>query len=214
MKKIFFTGITAIAVLGTAGLMWINQNDVINAQTSPEEHKKLVERDESISKDMVEKAYAEAKQISDSILAIIAQKKSNFRLHSKHASHLISGVPGRPGETRNDFTWRSSDTQLRLNVNLGTRKDEQIPLFRRRLEYISMGEFFEIQNIGDEAVLVKNVQFNKKMTNVGLHFVKGRVQVETYLTNHQRSTEKNQKELMEFVRLIEPLIIARPNIDD
>ena len=120
----------------------------------------------------------------------------------------------RTGKTHNEISWEKNGTRISLDFQLGHNKEDTLASFRFGLETISLGEFFEAPGIGDEAVLVKNVEFNKKMTNVGLHFVKGRAKVSVYLSNHQRSREENEKELMEIVRLIEPLIIARPDFND
>lgn len=216
MKKIFLVGmiIGIVSLFWFGRSIWLGETDVSNAQTSDIEYQKLLERDKNVPKEKVEKAFAEAKKIQESILSVIKEKKPEFKLFDKRSPHLIYDSPGRRGETLDELTWRTSKTQLAINIHLGLKKENELISFREGLEHISMGEFFAIPNIGDEAVLVKNVLFNKRATNVGLHFVKGRAQVDVYVTNHQRKTAKNEKELMEVVHLIEPLIIARPNFDD
>lgn len=79
-----------------------------------------------------------------------------------------------------------------------------------------MGEFFPAPEFGNEAILVKNVQFNQNNTQVSLHFVKERAKVAIYVRNNKtrRKTAENEKELMEIARLIEPLIRARASFDD
>jgi len=216
MKKMILFGLI-IAIIGLFWFVrstWFGKTNVSNAQVSDIEYQKLLERDRNVPQKKVDKTFAEAKKIQDSILAIIAEKKPEFNLHRTSARHLKNDIPGRRGETRNEITWRTAKTQLSIYVNLGLKKEEELILFREGLDHISMGEFFSVPNIGDEAVLVKNVLFNKRATNVGLHFIKGRAKVSIYVTNHQRKTAKNEKELMEVVRLIEPLIDARPNFDD
>jgi hypothetical protein len=216
MKKIILIGV----ITGFISLLWLGRSmrfadfAVSHAQSSDSDYQKLLERDKNVPKEKVDKAFSEAKKIQDDILAIIAEKKPEFKLHRTSAIHLIYVTPGRRGETHNEMTWRTTKTQLSIQVHLGLKKEEQLPSFHRRLDSISMGEFFAVPNIGEEAILVKNVLFNTKTTSVGLHFVKGRAQVNTYITNHKRKTAKNEKELMEIVHLIEPLIIARPNFDD
>ena len=42
-----------------------------------------------------------------------------------------------------------------------------------------------------------------------IHFVKNRAEVDIYLRNHSRKRETNETEIMEVVRLIEPLIVSR-----
>ena len=53
-----------------------------------------------------------------------------------------------------------------------------------------------------------------KFTHLALHFIKGRATVIVSISNYKRKPEKLENELMEIVRLIEPLILARPNFDD
>jgi hypothetical protein len=77
-----------------------------------------------------------------------------------------------------------------------------------------MGDFIDAPGIGDEATLVKNVTANTRMTSVGIHFIKGRAQMHIYLSNGLRSTAKNEMELMEIVKIIEPLVVARTSFDE
>ena len=216
MKKIILIGL----IFGLASLfsftrsILLGNTDITSAQISDSEYQKLLDRDKNIPQKKIDDAFAEAKKIQESVLAIVAAKKPEFKLHRSNSGHLISHPPGRRGTTRDEMTWRTGKTQLGIQVHLGLKKEDELILFRERLEHLSMGDFFKISNIGDEAILVKNVLHNTGMTNVGLHFVKGRVLVDVSVKNHQRKTEKNEKELMEVVRLIEPLIVARANFED
>ncbi len=188
---------------------------VSNAQTSDTEYQKLLERDKNIPQIKIERAFAEARKIEDDILAVMSANKPKFQLKRTSARHLKhSDSPGRRGVTRNELSWQFNNTLLWMDVTLELSKESSLKLSRNGLQAISMGEFFDVPNIGDEATLVKNVVYNKEVTQVGLHFVKGRAKVSIYLMNHQRKTEKNEKELMEIVRLIEPLVVVRPNFDD
>lgn len=216
MKKIvLFWLITGLVSLF---LLWqflpLDGKNISRAQTSDIEYQKLLERDRNVPKEKVEKAFAEAKKIQDDILAVMAKEMPEFELQRTSAGHLRSGNPGRRGESHNEMSWQRKKTRLFLNFQLRFNKEDALARSRRSMDGISMGEFFAGPKIGDEAILVKNVQFNTRVTQVSLHFVKGRAEVSIYLMNHQRKTEKNEKELMEIVRLIEPLIVARPNFDD
>ena len=207
------------ALLGIASLSWrfmpFDGMSISSAQTADDvKYQKGIERDSSVPKEKVEKAFAEAKKIQDDILAVMAEKKMGFTLTRTFASHLIYDSPGRRGATHNEMTWQKKKTRLTVNFQLGFNEEETRTRFRTGLETISMGDFFEIPKIGDESVLVKNVLANKRMTGVGFHFVKGRVQVHLRVEDYRRSVAKNEKELMEVVHLIEPLISARSNFDD
>lgn len=222
MKKKYWIMIVIFAVLLWLGSsVFFNKDEVSNAQTPDietqkliEERQKRIERDKSIPKEKVEKAFAEAKNIIDEIKKIMAKKKPDFKVDNVYSAHLISVAEGRLGETLDDITWLNGKTKIGVQISLGFNNEEMLAGFSRRMDGISMGEFFAVPNVGDKAVLVKNVQFNTKATDVGLHFVKGRAQVDIYVTNYKRNAEKNEKELMEILKLIEPLIVARPNFDD
>lgn len=191
------------------------------AQIADDEYKKLLERDKSVPKEKVEKAFAEARKIHDEIFRAMRDKMPDFKLKDSRFNHLRSGnsltyssTPGRLGTTLNEISWTKKETGIFLNFILGFDKNDTLLKLRQSMSAISMGEFFDVPNLGDEATLVKNVAYNKSMTSVSIHFVKGRASVSIYLTNHRRRTEKNEKELMEIVGIIEPLVVARPNFDD
>ena len=168
-----------------------------------------------VSDEEVAKAYAEADKIHQGIRAAIKSKKPNFRVNSESYTHLTTEqIPEYRGKTHTQFNYVNSRTHVRLDIFLGHNRDDTVSSFRFGLSGISMGEFFDAPGIGDKAVLVKNVDFNQKVTSTSLHFVKGRAQVSIYVFNWQRSREKNEKELMEIVRLIEPLVVARAGIRD
>ncbi len=168
-----------------------------------------------VSDEDVVKAYAEADKIHQAVRASIKSRNSKFKLNSEFYSHLTNEqIPEYKGKTQTQMNWVNGRTGVRVNIYLSHNKDDSLYSFRRGLESISMGEFFDAPGIGDKAVLVKNVDFNQKVTSTSLHFVKGRAQVSIYVFNWQRSREKNEKELMEIVRLIEPLVVARAGIRD
>lgn len=185
-----------------------------NAQIVDQDYQSLLERDKSVPKERVEKAFAEAKKIQDSVLEIIAKKKSGFVQDHTSSRHLQYDIPGRRGTTRNEMSWNNGNTILQVYVELEFNNSDAVKSLRHGMESISMGEFFEVRSFGEEARLIKNVESNQRMTNVGLHFVKGRAVVSIYVTNHKRIASKNEKVLMEVARLVEPLVVARPNFDD
>lgn len=168
-----------------------------------------------VSDEEVVKAYAEADKIHQGVRAAIKNKKPNFKVDSESYTHLTTEqIPEYRGKTHTQLNYVNSRTHVRLDIFLGHNKDDTVSSFRFGLSGISMGEFFDAPGIGDKAVLVKNVDFNPKVTSTSLHFVKGRAQVSIYVFNWQRSREKNERELMEIVRLIEPLVVARADIGD
>ncbi len=191
------------------------ENNIISAQSSDIERQKLLERDKNVPEERVERAFAEAKKIQEDIVAAVSSKYPKSQLQRSSARHLKYGnSPGRRGVTRSEVAWQMNKTRIWMDVTLELNNESALKLSHNGLKGISMGEFFDAPGIGDEATLVKNVVYNTRVSQVSIHFVKGRADVSVYLTNFQRKTAKNEKELMEIVRLIEPLIVAKPNFDD
>ena len=220
MKKIALIGIALclVALVWFGSVKWLTTENTTRAQNSDSdtEYRALLERDKNVPREKIEKAYAEAKKISDDVVRVLAEKKPKYTIYKKIAGHLRSSNPGRLGETRDEITWKSPKNRLFVNISLGFNNEETTALFQRSMEGISMGEFFPANEISAGAILVKNVQYNQKTTQVSLHFVKGRAKVAIYVGNNnsKRKTAENEKELMEIARLIEPLIVARANFDD
>jgi hypothetical protein len=215
MKKNYVIS-TIILVFGLLLMIGLfNKNEVSNAQTTDEEYNKLLERDKNVPQEKVNKAFEEARKIKESLIKVIAEKKPKFMLVHDREKYIISHVPGQKGLAGNELTWREGKkTEVSFSIVLDFNKVEVKKSFDIGLSSISIGDFYKLSGIGDEAILAKNFTANTKMTGVNMHFIKGRAEVHISLTNHKRSTEKNEKELMEFVKLIEPLIIARDNFDD
>jgi hypothetical protein len=191
-----------------------DQITIINAQTTETDEQQKLDRDKSIPKEKVEKAFEEAKKIKESIVAVIEKKKPKFKLSASYADHLMYNLPGERGITQNELTFLALNTNLFITVNLGLKKENALVSFHDGLKSITVANVYEISNIGDEASLVKFTTFNKINTQVSLRFIKGRARVSLYLSNQKRTTKQNEKELMEIVSLVEPLIIARDNFDD
>jgi hypothetical protein len=217
MKAGFSIRASAMALIASCffgSSFFLSEGLVSNAQSSNSEYRKLLERDKNVPKEQVEKAFAEAKKIQDDIIAAMSKHKSKFDLKRSYARHLIYDIPGKLGSTSNEIVWQDGKTNLLLRFELGLNKEDTRMSYRRGLESIAMGDFIDAPGIGDEATLVKNVTANTRMTSVGIHFVKGRAQMHIYLSNGLRSTAKNEKELMEIVKIIEPLVVARASFDE
>ena len=213
MKKIYLVGtLISFSMLGC--IAFFGETKVSNAQVSDNEYQKLLERDKNVPQKKIDKAFAEAKKIQDEIIDLMKKEKPKFKLKAKRSNHIIAHPPGKRGMTFDEIEWQNKKTNIHIVIYLKLSKEGISKDFWHGLNLISMGAFFKVSDIGDEAILVKNVYANHKMTSVSLHFIKGRANVKVSLRNHKRKTEKNEKVLMETVRLIEPLIIARDNFDD
>ena len=78
-----------------------------------------------------------------------------------------------------------------------------------------MGDFYPApEYFGKGGIIVKNVELNQMVTRVSLHFWKGRLIVSSSLNNQSRSTLKNEKELLEIMEAIYPLLVAKEKFED
>lgn len=208
-----------LALICFATVSWL-QNETIGVAQVVRDDKHILDAknsitDATITDEMIAKAHSEADLIHETIIRAIKSGKPQLKLsRSNMPSPRVYYSRENLGRTLNEISWQDNRTRISMDLQLGHNKTDTLDRFRLGLEGISMGEFFKAPGIGDEAVLVKNVDFNKKVTSVGLHFVKGRAKVSVYVKNFSRSTEKNEKELMEIVRIIEPLVVARADIRD
>lgn len=216
MKKVFFISFALLVASGIWLFFVSDRGDrSVLAQTDEAEaSRKRDEHDEKISQEKVDRAHLEARTIKEAVIKVIAKHKPKYEMTRTSQIHELRQRPGRKGTTLNEFSWKNSKSKVFVVVALGYDATDVKKQLDRGMEMIQMGDFFALPNVGDEAILVKNVTANKSMTDVGIHFLKGRAQVDIYFTNHFQTTAKNEKELMEFVKLIEPLIVARPKFDD
>ena len=78
-----------------------------------------------------------------------------------------------------------------------------------------MGEGSSVpQLFGTDAVLIKNVHFNKSMTWVALHFRRGRLLVSADYNSGSRTNTENEKELLKIIEAIYPLLVAKETFDE
>ena len=136
MKRIFLVGI----VIGIVGLFWLGrlawfgENDVSTAQSSDLENQKRRDRDKNVSKEKVDNALAEITKIQSSILAIIAEKKPEFKFERKDLSHPMSQGIGQRGATGQDISWRTSKKNGLAHISeSGPNKRSTVNLVSRRI---------------------------------------------------------------------------------
>lgn len=209
-------GLILVAAACSSIALYFTKPDFGNtrAQTSDPNLQKKIERDNSVPQAKVQKAYGEAEFVLKSILSAV---EKNLPKHSIQRSDISASAGiGRKGQIRFEAAWsKSRRTEISMNATFVFDEREALEIFKTSTGLIAIGEFYRAPDfVGPNGILVKNVHFHKKDTGVGLHFVKGRVIVHTHLTDYKRKNDRNEKELIEFVRLIEPLIVARPTFDE
>lgn len=211
--RIFFFCFLAIA---TAGLIcWISRpSEVVDAQSRSDD-KALNERDKSVPEDRLDRADSEARAIMAAVKSSIQKSFPGFQLTNEYFVTGRNQALGRRGQTAGSISWSKGDARMNLSLDFMFSEEEAHATLKRGLEGISMGEFFPSPiPLGDGAVLVKNVTYNTSTTQVGLHFTRSRAKVAAYFSNYKRSTSENEKELVRFVRTVEPLIKPKSNFDD
>lgn len=174
------------------------------------------DRDKTISEEKLEKIREEVRSIESAIEKHVAQHYPKSKVGSSFFRDPASAAIGRRGQAGFDRSWVTRDgSEIMIILTFGFDHNDAVTRFQRNIQRIAMGEFYAAPEfVGKDSILVENLEFNRKNTSVGLIFVKGRVDVSAYITNLKRKTAENEEELIEFVRSIEPLIVAKENIAD
>ncbi|HMM81135.1 MAG TPA: hypothetical protein PKC65_14045 [Pyrinomonadaceae bacterium] len=173
-------------------------------------------RDRAMSKEKLQKISAEVRAIQSAIEKHIAKRYPKIKTKYSSFGYPENAGIGRKGQAGLDNTWlMRTGSSINVGLSFGFDHDDALGCFRLGTRLIAMGDFFPAPDFaGDSGFLVNTVRANKKNTTVGLNFVKGRVQVSAYISNPKRTAAENEEELIEFVRSIEPLIVAKENIAD
>lgn len=194
---------------------WVSRpSETINAQSNSND-KELIERDTAVPEDRLDRADAEAKAMMAAIKESVQKEFPNFKIINEYFGTGRSHAIGRRGEVHISMAWSKSKARMMLNIDLMFTEKEAAEWLRRGIDGIAMGDFLPPPvPLGEGAVLVKNVTYNKTVTEVGLHFVRSRAIVGAYYSNYKRSSNENEKELIRFVKTVEPLIKPKGNFDD
>jgi hypothetical protein len=163
----------------------------------------------------LERLREEGKIMHDRIGKLVAEKYPKFKVSSSSFSDPAKAGIGRRGQYSFDSAWIHKQALYSISVTVLFDPEDASTTLRRSMKGISMGEFYPAPDVlGKSAVLVKNVNYNKSMTNVGLHFSKGRMVVSTYLNNHKKTTANNEKDLVDFVKQIEQVLNAASTLEN
>lgn len=216
MKKIALISLVVALSFLVQVYWWVSEGEVVSAQVVDTEEQKLRERDKGVSDEKLENVRQEVRAIQDRIKKLVEIRYPSSKIESNLFRDPASQGIGRRGQSGFWLSWHmKGKVRVSISLDFVFNEAEAVKTHGVGTNSISMGEFYAAPEfVGKEGVLVKNVQFNQINTNVGLHFVKGRVVVNTYISNFKRKADRNQKDLIEFVQAIEPLINAKTNFDD
>ena len=213
MARLLFSFISLYFLLAVT-LIAVNGQHAAAEVDSPE-RMRLLERDNGIPKEKVERAEQEALRMMEDVKKAVSERYPKLKFGSETFSDPASAGVGRKGQAGFYLSWRRRDAQYSIYVVFLFDPEEAKQWFRINTNSISMGEFYPAPEFaGETSVLVKNVHFNKSVTDVGFHFVKGRLKISTILRNHKRTAAENERDLIEFVKSVEPIINAKPTFED
>jgi len=215
MKKIGLISIFPFLLISLGIFYWFSVAEGVSAQIDDAERKRRMDHDKSITDEKLERVRQESAGIQDAIAKLVANHLPKYKIQSRSFSDPATAGVGRKGQTGFDIVWKRNDSRVMITATFFFNPEEAAERHTIGTSHISMGDFFPAPEMfGKEAIIVKNVQFNKSVTDVGLHFVKGRMNISAYIKNDFRKNPVNEKELIEFVRTIEPLLVAKENFDD
>ena len=187
------------------------------AQTTitPQEIKRKTDRDNSLTAEKLERVKAEAVSVQNAILGLMNEKHRKYKIVSSRLSGPETGALGRRGQMVFQGEWKRGKAHFEVNVNFTFSPEEAETFHRKELLGVQMGEEFRPPELfGKDAVLIKNVQFNRSMTWVTLRFRKGRLRVFSSYTNASRSNAENEKAMIEIMEAIYPALVAKERFED
>jgi hypothetical protein len=215
MKKIII--VLAVVILGHA--VWVsfswNSVEETSAQVVDSEEQKKLEWDKSVTQEKFELLRQENRAVQDEIKKAVASNYPRLRVRSAYSNDPANAAIGMKGQSSFDISWGNRSAIYSIAVTFVFTSDEAVRLHEFGVSRISLGEFFPAPEfLGKPSVLVKNVKYNKAMTEVGIHFVKGRLVVSGYLKNHKQTALENEKDLIEFIRKVYPAINAKQTFEE
>ena len=215
MKRTYlFFGLVGIVILFAGNILLVSESPA-TAQISDEERAKQQAWDKSVTKEKLTRVREEALSTRDAIKKSVDKQFPRLKFDSESFSDPGDAGLGRKGQSIFYLSWKRKQARYSLTVTFFFDPDEAGDLFHKSINSISMGEFFPAPGfLGKTSVLVKNVNYNRSMTNVGLHFTKGRLLISSHLTNHKKTAAQNEKILIEFMKVVEPMLTAKLTFEE
>jgi hypothetical protein len=199
-----------------AALMLLTSAPSVEAQiVRSEEEIRLRERDKSVTDEKLMRVKQESEALQASILAVMKEKFPKFSHFTGNVVGLNSHAIGRRGQAGFSIGWRNGNTRFFLNVSLNFSPEEAIRFKELANNGVTMGDFYKAPEMfGKDAIIVKNLVFNTTVTRVGISFTKGRMTVGGSVDNKSRSAAKNEKDLLEIMEAIYPLLVAKETFEE
>lgn len=212
----FFCYLVLVACTLIGILAWLPQAQSVEAQTNRSEAEiKLRERDKSITDEKLIRVKQESEAVQASVLAMMKEKFPQFSHFTGKVSGLNAHAIGRRGQTGFSIGWKKGETRFFLNVSFVFNREEAITLKEKGMNGVTMGDFYRAPEMfGKDGVIVKNLEFNTSVTRVGLSFSKGRMIISSSVDNKSRSAAKNEKDLLEIMEAIYPLLVAKETFEE
>lgn len=185
------------------------------AQTVDPVEQKKYDRDKSVTEEKYERLRKESRELKEAIKNAIATHYSKSKIRSESLGDPANAAVGRKGQTDCEVTWKNGSEIYSIEATFLFNPEEAANSHRRGISSISVGEFFRAPDfVGQPSVIVKNVNYHKLTTDVGIHFVKGRLNISAYLRNHKKTADQNEKNLIEFIRAIYPVLNAKLTFEE
>lgn len=215
MKKVIATLLALFFCC--AGLFLYSRGPVENTAAQvvdPDEQKKL-EWDKSVTEEKMERLRRESQELKEAIKKVIATNYRKSTIRSEFLGDPANAAVGRKGRTSCEVNWKQGVAEYSIRITLLFDSSAAVNSHQRSVSGIALPEFYPAPDfLGKPAVLTKNLVYNKAMTSVGVHFVKGRLSVSAYLRNHKQTANQNEKDLIEFVRVIYPVLNAKVTFEE
>ena len=185
------------------------------AQTVDTERQKKIDWDKSITSEKLERLRKESRDMQDAIKKVVATHFPKLQIRSASLSEPANAGFGRKGQSSLSISWEQKHISYSISITMAFSPEEAVKFHTFDVDAYQLPEVYPAPDfLGKPAALTKNIIYNKTMTSVSIRFVRGRLKVWTGHRNHKQTANQNEEDLIEFARVIFPLLNAKLTIEE
>ena len=215
MKKFIAILIIAISCcMGWSLYSWNTVEKTVAQTIGPDEQKKH-DWDKSVTEEKLERLRKESRELQESIKQAVATNYPKLKIKGSYFSDPANSGLGRKGQSEFSASWEQKHVEYSIAVTLTFSPEEAVKFHTMNVDAYQLPEVYPAPEfLGKPAALFKNLVYNKTMTSVSISFVRGRLKIHTQHRNHRQTANQNEKDIIEFVRVIEPVLKAKLNFEE
>lgn len=174
MKKLLVVGLSLFL-----GLLFFFPVSLVNAQNAGQTQGDVQAPTQEETEEQTKALNAAINALVDRVEKNIQLKEQKWKLKAKTVRKVRSQVAA--GTRSAYLKWKSAKGFVEITIYLSSLEEKAHRLFHHRREAIASGIIKELDNIGDEAILVTSGV--KMDVSAGVHFRKNKILVDVYASN-------------------------------